>query len=358
METSLVGALVLVRRVVPGMIARGRGRLIALNSYAAVRPAPHQSAYAAGKAGAREPRRVARRGARRDRRSSVLRHAGVRLDGDDGGDGAHTMVLRRSPRGATRSRRSVLPRSWPGSPAETPTPCRGGSCTRSTTWTTCSRASARSRRMTSTRRGCGGCHRRAGRSPARRGRARRSSAPRSSGHSMPNAGSSQRTPDGRLGDVRGRDQVEHVGVRRRASGIRGRSLPARRAPSRFPRRGGRRASRGTSANRVAGRGRRRRSRRGRTARASPPRAAASWKCMPRSVPVLVSSARCSPGRDRGVRPAAASSSGSQTRAKKPRSSSWRSSSTTTAPESGSRRTARGLRAAARGGSAVAPVVGP
>jgi NAD(P)-dependent dehydrogenase (short-subunit alcohol dehydrogenase family) len=50
-ETSLVGALVLVRRVLPGMVARGRGRVIALNSYAAVRPAPHQSAYAAGKAG-------------------------------------------------------------------------------------------------------------------------------------------------------------------------------------------------------------------------------------------------------------------------------------------------------------------
>ena len=50
-ETGLVGALVLVRRVVPGMVARRRGRVIALNSYAAVRPAPHQSAYAAGKAG-------------------------------------------------------------------------------------------------------------------------------------------------------------------------------------------------------------------------------------------------------------------------------------------------------------------
>jgi 3-oxoacyl-[acyl-carrier protein] reductase len=50
-ETSLVGAFVLVRRVVPGMIERGHGRVIALNSYAAVRSAPHQSAYAAGKAG-------------------------------------------------------------------------------------------------------------------------------------------------------------------------------------------------------------------------------------------------------------------------------------------------------------------
>jgi NAD(P)-dependent dehydrogenase (short-subunit alcohol dehydrogenase family) len=49
-ETSLVGAYVLIRRVVPGMIDRRRGRLVAVNSYAAVRPAPHQSAYAAGKA--------------------------------------------------------------------------------------------------------------------------------------------------------------------------------------------------------------------------------------------------------------------------------------------------------------------
>jgi 3-oxoacyl-[acyl-carrier protein] reductase len=49
-DTSLIGACVLIRRVVPGMIDRGRGRLIALNSYAAVRSAPHMSAYAAGKA--------------------------------------------------------------------------------------------------------------------------------------------------------------------------------------------------------------------------------------------------------------------------------------------------------------------
>ena len=49
-ETSLIGAYTLARRVVPGMIDRGHGRVIALNSYAAVRPAPHQSAYAAGKA--------------------------------------------------------------------------------------------------------------------------------------------------------------------------------------------------------------------------------------------------------------------------------------------------------------------
>ena len=49
-DTSLVGAYILFRRVLPEMIARESGRLVALNSYAAVRPAPHQSAYAAGKA--------------------------------------------------------------------------------------------------------------------------------------------------------------------------------------------------------------------------------------------------------------------------------------------------------------------
>ena len=32
------------------MVSRGHGRLIALNSYAAVRSAPHNAAYGAGKA--------------------------------------------------------------------------------------------------------------------------------------------------------------------------------------------------------------------------------------------------------------------------------------------------------------------
>jgi NAD(P)-dependent dehydrogenase (short-subunit alcohol dehydrogenase family) len=50
-ETSLFGFVVLVQRVVPRMLERRRGRLIGLSSYAAVRPAPNNSAYAAGKAG-------------------------------------------------------------------------------------------------------------------------------------------------------------------------------------------------------------------------------------------------------------------------------------------------------------------
>ena len=54
-----------------------------------------------------------------------------------------------------------------------------------------------------------------------------------------------RTPRGRTEERSGRGRRSP----RRASGIRERSLPARRAPSRFPRRGERRASRGTSATR-------------------------------------------------------------------------------------------------------------
>ncbi len=50
LDTSVLGAFVLAQRVVPQMLDRSVGRLIALSSYAAVRPAPHQSGYAAGKA--------------------------------------------------------------------------------------------------------------------------------------------------------------------------------------------------------------------------------------------------------------------------------------------------------------------
>ena len=50
MTTSLGGAYNLCRVVVPDMIARGRGRIVNVTSYAALRPAPCQSGYAAGKA--------------------------------------------------------------------------------------------------------------------------------------------------------------------------------------------------------------------------------------------------------------------------------------------------------------------
>lgn len=50
-QTSLFGAFLCSREVIPGMIARGRGRIVNVVSYAAVRPSPYQSAYAAAKAG-------------------------------------------------------------------------------------------------------------------------------------------------------------------------------------------------------------------------------------------------------------------------------------------------------------------
>ena len=50
-RSSLEGAFNCSREVVPRMIERGGGRVINLTSYAAVRPAPYQTAYAAAKAG-------------------------------------------------------------------------------------------------------------------------------------------------------------------------------------------------------------------------------------------------------------------------------------------------------------------
>jgi NAD(P)-dependent dehydrogenase (short-subunit alcohol dehydrogenase family) len=49
-DTSLGGAFALCRAVVPGMIERRAGRIVNVVSYAAARPAPFQSGYAAGKA--------------------------------------------------------------------------------------------------------------------------------------------------------------------------------------------------------------------------------------------------------------------------------------------------------------------
>lgn len=48
--TSLGGAYNLCRAVIPDLIARGRGRIVNVTSYAALRPAPYQSGYAGGKA--------------------------------------------------------------------------------------------------------------------------------------------------------------------------------------------------------------------------------------------------------------------------------------------------------------------
>jgi 3-oxoacyl-[acyl-carrier protein] reductase len=49
-ETSLHGTFLVCRAVVPGMVSRGRGRIINLSSGVAVRAAPYQSGYAAAKA--------------------------------------------------------------------------------------------------------------------------------------------------------------------------------------------------------------------------------------------------------------------------------------------------------------------
>jgi 3-oxoacyl-[acyl-carrier protein] reductase len=49
-ESSLKGTFNACRVVVPGMIARNEGRIVNLSSYAAVRPAPYQTGYAAAKA--------------------------------------------------------------------------------------------------------------------------------------------------------------------------------------------------------------------------------------------------------------------------------------------------------------------
>jgi NAD(P)-dependent dehydrogenase (short-subunit alcohol dehydrogenase family) len=50
-ETSVLGAFNVCRSAIPGMIARGHGRILNVSSYASVRPAPYQSAYALAKAG-------------------------------------------------------------------------------------------------------------------------------------------------------------------------------------------------------------------------------------------------------------------------------------------------------------------
>jgi 3-oxoacyl-[acyl-carrier protein] reductase len=49
-ETSLRGALLWSRAVLPGMLERGRGRIVNVSSYSAIRPSPFQSGYAAAKA--------------------------------------------------------------------------------------------------------------------------------------------------------------------------------------------------------------------------------------------------------------------------------------------------------------------
>ena len=49
-EVTLRGAYLCARAVLPGMVARGTGRIVALASYAANQPRPYSSGYASGKA--------------------------------------------------------------------------------------------------------------------------------------------------------------------------------------------------------------------------------------------------------------------------------------------------------------------
>ncbi len=49
LETSLLGAFNCTHAVMPGMVERGRGRIVNVSSYAAIRPSPYVSAYAAAK---------------------------------------------------------------------------------------------------------------------------------------------------------------------------------------------------------------------------------------------------------------------------------------------------------------------
>lgn len=51
LETQLRGCLLCIQAVVPGMVARGRGRVVNVVSVAGTRPTPHISGYAVAKAG-------------------------------------------------------------------------------------------------------------------------------------------------------------------------------------------------------------------------------------------------------------------------------------------------------------------
>jgi 3-oxoacyl-[acyl-carrier protein] reductase len=49
-ETNLIGTFLVTRAVLPGMLERGRGRIVNVSSFAATRPSPYMSAYGSAKA--------------------------------------------------------------------------------------------------------------------------------------------------------------------------------------------------------------------------------------------------------------------------------------------------------------------
>jgi NAD(P)-dependent dehydrogenase (short-subunit alcohol dehydrogenase family) len=49
-ETNLIGTFLVTRAVLPGMLERGRGRIVNISSFAATRPSPYMSAYGSAKA--------------------------------------------------------------------------------------------------------------------------------------------------------------------------------------------------------------------------------------------------------------------------------------------------------------------
>jgi 3-oxoacyl-[acyl-carrier protein] reductase len=50
LETNLIGTFLVIRAVLPGMLERGRGRIVNVSSFAANRPSPYMSAYGSAKA--------------------------------------------------------------------------------------------------------------------------------------------------------------------------------------------------------------------------------------------------------------------------------------------------------------------
>ena len=77
-ETSVRGALLCTQAVLPGMLERGRGPIVNVSSYAAIRPSPYTSGYAAAKAALLNLTESARRRDGRARRRRLRDQPGLR----------------------------------------------------------------------------------------------------------------------------------------------------------------------------------------------------------------------------------------------------------------------------------------